>query len=715
MQMDIKNEVLYRVYLLLFGLFLPVAALLLYRTVQIGILEGGELRDKLNVTGKPGYLDERDIEAERGNVLSADGSLLATSIPYFDLYFDAVAPSERDFNLYVDSLALCWATFIDDTYTPGGLREHLLRLRASNIRYFPVKSRVSYAEKHFIENFPLFRLGQFRGGLITKPNSDRRRPFGVLAQRTIGYVRDGIKPVGLEGYFDTYLRGEPGRQVMLCVDRSKDIWLPVKDLAAIEPKSGADVRTTIDVNLQDIVENALLRAMNYHEAEWGTAILMEVKTGAIKAIANLGKMQDGWWETYNFAVGYAEEPGSTFKTATMLAMLEDGLVKLEDSIDIEKGKTIFYEDVMVDASPESAKLDSISVRKIFEISSNVGMAKLVNQFYNQPGGAERFIRRLHQFNLHLPTGIEIEGEAAPYIKTPSSAKDRWSGITLPWMAIGYELRLTPLQQLAFYNAIANNGRMMRPYLVDEILSNGKIVEKFQPTVVKKAIASGRSMDMIRELLAGVVERGTAEKISTAAYDFSGKTGTAQINYRRTGARNRIGGYRASFAGFFPSDNPVYSCIVVINNPTKNGYYGSDVAGPVFREISDKCYYATLEIHPPVNAQPAAALPTAGLPAFDIGYKADMQVALDYLGLSASGNPPTKMAVLSARRDSLKMERRTILEGRVPNVQGMGLKDALYVLENAGLKVEARGVGRVTLQSLRPGTPCNKQTIAITLK
>ena len=709
--MDIKNEVLYRVYLLLFGLFLPAAVLLLYRTVQISIFEG----EKWRTQGKTRYLENREIPADRGNILSAGGSLLATSIPYFDLYFDPLAPSERDFNLYVDSLALCWATFIDDTYTPGGLREHLYRLRKSNQRYFPVKSKVSYAEKRLIENFPLFRLGQFKGGLIARSNSDRRRPFGVLAQRTIGYVRPD-KSVGLEGYFNAFLRGEPGRQGMICVDRSKDIWLPIRDLAAIEPKGGADVRTTIDINLQDIVENALLRGMNYHEAEWGTAILMEVRTGAIKAIANLGKTQEGWWETYNFAVGAAEEPGSTFKTASMLAMLEDGLVKLNDSIDIEKGKTRFYEDVMVDASPESAKLDSISVKRIFEISSNVGMAKLVNQSYNQQGGAERFIRRLHQFNLHLPTGIEIEGEAAPYIKTPFSAKDRWSGTTLPWMAIGYELRLTPLQQLAFYNAIANNGRMMRPYLVDEILSNGKVVKKFQPRVIKRGIASERSIEMIRELLAGVVEQGTAEKISTGAYDFSGKTGTAQINYRRIGAnRTRIGGYRASFAGFFPSDNPVYSCIVVIHNPTKHGYYGSDVAGPVFREISDKSYYATLDIHPPVNSQPAAALANAGLPAFDIGYKADMQVALDYLGLSASGNPPTQMAVLTAKRDTLKMDRRTIVEGRVPNVQGMGLKDALYILENAGLKVEARGVGRVALQSLRPGPPCRGQTIALTLK
>ncbi len=710
--MDIKNEVLYRVYFLLFGIFLPVAVVLLYRTIQISVFEGEQWRAQ----GQKDYLRNREIPADRGNILSSDGSLLATSIPYFNLYFDPIAPSERDFNLYVDSLALCWATFIDDTYTPGGLREYLIRLRNDTLdRHILVKSKVSYAEKRRIESFPLFRLGQFRGGLIAEPSSDRRRPFGVLAQRTIGYVRPGIKPVGLEGYFNSFLQGEPGRQTMIRVDPRRDIWLPVRDLAAIEPRSGADVRTTIDVNLQDITENALLRAMDYHDAEWGTAILMEVKTGAIKAIANLGKTAEGWWETYNYAIGTSVEPGSTFKTASMLAMLEDGLVRLDDSIDIEKGKTRFYEDVMVDASPESAKLDSITVRKVFEISSNVGMAKLVNQSYSQQGGAERFIRHLQQFNLHLPTGIEIEGEAAPYIKEPFNAKDRWSGTTLPWMAIGYELRLTPLQQLTFFNAIANNGRMMRPYLVDEILLNGKVHEKFQPRVIKRGIASERSIQLIQELLAGVVREGTAEKISTSAYDFAGKTGTAQVNYRRIGEnRTRIGGYRASFAGYFPLENPVYSCIVVIHNPTRNGYYGSDVAGPVFREISDKCYYATLDLHEPVNARAAAQLKNPGLPSFNLGYKADMERTLDYLGLPFHGNPQTQMAVLMAKKDSLRLDRRSLPEGRVPNVQGMGLKDALYVLENAGLKVEPRGVGRVAVQSLRPGTPCRGQTIAITL-
>lgn len=711
--MDIKNEVLYRVYFLLFGVITPTAVILLSRTIQISTTQGEYWRDE----GKNNYVRYKEIPADRGNIFSADGSLLATSIPFFDLYFDPIAPSERDFNLHIDSLAYCWATYIDDSFTPGGLRDYLIQLRAdSTNRHLLVKRKISFAEKKRIESFPLFRLGQFRGGLIAEQRSDRRRPFGILAQRTVGYIREGAKPVGLEGYFDPYLKGEPGGQFMFCVDRRQDIWMPLEDLSAIDPKSGDDIRTTIDINLQDITENALLRAMDYHDAEWGSVVLMEVKTGAIKAIANLGRSADGWWETYNHAIGTAIEPGSTFKMATMLSMLEDGLVRLDDSVDIERGKTRFYEDVMVDASTESEYIDSTSVRRVFEMSSNVGMAKLINQSYGAQGEADRLIRRLHQFNLHIPTDIEIEGEAAPYIKEAYSQKDQWSGTTLPWMAIGYEMRITPLQLLTFYNAIANNGTMMKPFLVSEIQRNGKALETYRPTVIKRRIASPTSIRLAQELLEGVVRSGTAEKLATDRYRFAGKTGTAQINYQRlSGEKTRIGGYRASFVGYFPVENPMYSCVVVIHNPKAHGYYGSDVAGPVFREIADKSYFSTLDIHEPVNARPAVALASSKLPSFDFGHQKDIKAVLDYLELPVFGAPATEMAMVRARSDSLILERKSISERVVPSVVGMGLKDALYILENLGLRVEASGVGKVALQSIRPGTPARGQSIRISMR
>ena len=716
--MNKKNEVLYRVYFLLFGIILPVAFILLYRTIKIAVVEGDRWREY----GKDLYMEIRPVEAERGNILAADGSLLATSIPYFDIYMDpnSTGMSEEDFMENIDSLAQCIATQVDQTYTPGGFREYLLDRRAAGDRYVLIKKRVSYAEKKKIEGFPLFNLGQMRGGFIARKSSERKRPFGILAQRTIGYIREGAKPVGLEGYFDEVLGGHPGQELMVRVDKGKDIWVPVNNLSDVEPQSGDDIRTTIDVNLQGITEEALMRAMNHHNAEWGAAVLMEVKTGAIRAVSNLGRTGDGWWETYNHAVGSATEPGSTFKLASIMALLEDGYVSLDDSIAIDSGRVAFYDEAMEDSSPASFSIDSTTVRQAFEMSSNVGMAKMVDHFYSQKKkvnnneGAARFIRHLKEFNLHLPTGIEIEGEANPYVKEAYSEEDQWSGITLPWMSTGYEVRLTPVQLLSFYNAVANDGTIMKPYLVSAIQRYGETVETFRPTVVKRRIASEKTIAAAKELLEGVVERGTAEKLKSDDYRFAGKTGTAQINYRRSGSGRRIGGYQASFAGYFPVEDPVYSCIVVIRNPRQNGIYGADVAGPVFREIADRCFASRVELHEPVNRKVKPLLAANELPSYDVGKKDDIEQVLRYLGLAYYGHPETDMGVLMARSDSLSLERRTMPEKVVPSVIGMGLRDALFVLENRGLKVDVKGYGKVKQQSIRAGTQARGQTIRLTL-
>ncbi len=719
--MDIKNEILYRVYFVLFGLIVPASVTLLYKTVYIAYIEGEKWRSR----GQDLYVDLRPVEAERGNILAADGSLLATSIPYFDLYMDpnSTGMSEDDFRENIDSLSWCMATYVDDSFTPGGFREFLMEQRESGMRYLPIKQKVSYAEKRFIEQFPLFNLGRMKGGFIAQKRSERKRPFGLMAQRTIGYVREGAKPVGLEGYFDEVLGGHPGQQLMVLVDRPNDIWVPVNDLTQVEPQSGEDIVATLDVNLQDITEQALLRAMDYHDAEWGTAVLMEVKTGALRAVANLGRTGSGWWETYNYAIGTAVEPGSTFKLASMMAMLEDNLVRLDDSIDIEKGRTKFYDEELVDSSPESFETDTTTVRRAFEISSNVAMAKLVTGAYgerNEANGqqaAARFIQRLKDFNLNLPTGIEIEGEANPYIKEAYSEEDLWSGTTLPWMSIGYELKLTPLQLLTFYNTVANNGSMVKPYLVSEVQRFGETVQTFRPTVVKRQIASKNTIYQLQELLEGVVENGTAARLKTDKYRFAGKTGTAQINYKRGQRGTRIGGYQATFVGYFPAEDPVYSCIVVISDPTKNGFYGSDVAGPVFREIADKCFSSKLELHPAYNIGAKPVLAQGQLPNYDIGAGEDIQAVLDFLELphfdregAAEG-----IAVVRPQGDSLLLEPRRLADGTVPNVIGMGLRDAVYVLENRGLKVQVDGAGKVARQSLKPGTRVKGQEILLTLR
>lgn len=717
--MDVKNEVLYRVYFLLFGLVVPTAIILVYRTFDIAILQG----ERWRAVGEDKYLRERVIEAERGSILAADGSLLATSVPYFDIYFDPYAASDEDFLANVDSLAHCLATYVDPSYTVGGMIRYLTELRDTNInrnRHILIKKQANYTEKKRISQFPLFEMGQFKGGFIAEKRSERKRPFGVLARRTIGYVRDNSQPIGLEGYYDEVLGGQPGKEFMVCVDSKHNLWMPTEDLTSIEPKMGDDVVTTIDVNVQDIAENALLRALKYHDAEWGTAVVMEVQTGAIKAIANLGRSEEGWYETYNYAVGYATEPGSTFKLASMMAMLEDGYVSLEDSVSIEHGVTQYYEDVMEDSSPESKELDTITVQKAFEMSSNVGISKLVNKYYGEKNsangnqGAARFIERIKEFNLHLPTDIEIDGEASPYIKEAYSDKDYWSGTTLPWMAIGYETRITPLQMLTFYNAVANNGIVMKPMLVSEIRRFGESVRTFKPTVIKRRLASKRTLQKAHELLEGVVERGTAAKLRTDEYRFAGKTGTAQLNYRRRSGKTSIGGYQASFVGYFPADKPMYSCIVMISRPRQNGIYGSDVAGPVFREIADKCFYSIVPLHDPLNKGPRPVLASNRLPSWDAGKTEDVVTVMDFLGLKYYGEPKGEIAVVRAKSDSIIVENRSLSEDKVPSVVGMGLRDALYLLENRGLRVRVNGVGRVVTQSLLPGTRARGQTISIRL-
>ncbi len=719
--MDIKNEVLYRVYFLCFGVIIPVAILLLYKTVVISYVEGDKWRREGAANYKRGY---RTVEAERGSILAADGSLLATSIPFFNIYMDPSRQiiSDKDWAENIDTLAYCLGTLIDGDYTVGGYREFLQEKRDSNKRYVLIKKRVPYAEKKKMEEFPLFNRGRMRGGFIAEKLSERKRPFGILAQRSIGYIREGAKPVGLEGYFDEVLGGKPGKQLSILVDPDQKLWMPVNDLTQIEPQGGSDILTTININLQDIVENALYRAMNYHNAEWGTAILMEVSTGYIRAIANLEQLEDGgWWETYNHAVGSAVEPGSTFKLASMMALLEDGYVSLEDSVDIEKGSTQFYDEVLEDANPLSFKLDSVSVRQAFEMSSNVGIAKLIDQYYgrkekiNKNEGAERFIRRLKEFNLHLPTGIEISGEAEPYIKEAYSTLDQWSGTTLPWMSIGYELEITPLQLLTFYNAIANEGYMMKPKLVSEIQQFGETIEKFRPIAARERIASRKTIGQIKELLEGVVEKGTAYKLYTDRYRFAGKTGTAQVNYKRGSRGTRVGGYRASFAGYFPAEKPIYSCIVMINKPQQNGIYGGDVAGPVFREIADKVFATQLDLHAPINTRPKPILKSDSLPSYDLGYQADIRAVLEFLDLPVYGEPATDIVLLNNASDSLFLERRTINMDVVPSVVGMGLRDALYVLENRGLEVEVKGFGKVAMQSIKAGTRIQGQKILLTLR
>lgn len=712
MAFNVKNEVLIRVYAVLMVVILAAVAIFT-KTVKISVVDGEKWRSK----GEELYIKEVPLEAERGNILTEDGSMLATSMPFFDISFDpnSSAIDTADWNRDIDSLAYCLATYVNPSYTPGGMKEYLLQQKQEGKRFVIIKKNATLEEKERITSFPLFRLGQFRGGLITVQKYNRERPFRLLANRTIGYVSGDSIKVGIEGAFNDELRGEEGTQLMYRVGGG--MWIPLENLSKIEPRPGKDIVTTIDINLQDITENALAKAMVRHQAESGVAILMEVKTGAIRAVANLGWTKEGQlWETYNHAIGSATEPGSTFKLASLLALLEDGYVDLDDSIDLEQGRTLYFDSELKDSYPHS--MNNVTVMQAFGMSSNVGVSRLVWNNYYVNNKADRYVQRLRDFFLDQPNGIELDGEVSPFIKKAYSQEDGWSGTTLPWMSIGYELTITPLQLLAFYNAVANDGVYVKPCLVKEVQQYGETLKKFPVTQVKGRIASKKAIRKAKQLLESVVDStwGTGYLLRSESYRFAGKTGTAQLNYQRLNEKTKVGGYQASFAGYFPAENPVYSCMVLISKPKEAGIYGGQVALPVFREIADKAIATRLELYPVLNGSGEIALSDNMLPDYDAGYTTDLRLILKNLGLTYTNRADDDWSVLrTAAPDSLKLLKRPVVNKLVPNVVGMGLRDAMYLLENKGLKVQVNGsYGKVRQQSVKPGTRAGGQTVWLRL-
>lgn len=711
---DIKNEVLVRVYIVA-AIVVGVAALIFGRLYQLAVIDSEKWRKKMDDT----YVKLIDVQADRGNILADDGSMLATSLPYFDIHFDAKAEGldTAIFMANVDSLAWMLSTEVNKEFTYGAWRQWLIDLKnapedSPGVRYAKIATRVPYYKMQKIKQFPLFRLGRHKGGLIVEQKSQRERPFKILAQRTIGYVREGAMPVGLEGQWDKVLGGSLGKQLMIRVPG--DIYIPVQDNAEIEPKTGDDLVTTLDINIQDVAEKSLLDACERHDADHGCAIVMEVKTGKIRAIANIGKTPEGWWETYNYAVGQRVEPGSMMKLASFMAMMEDGyLDDFEEKIEVHKGKVKIYDEELVDAEPHGQ--DSLTVQQIFEKSSNVGTAILTIKNYAGGSKEKRFVEHLRNFGLDKATGVEVGGEELPIIKEAWDKKAGWSGTTLPWMSIGYEMLLTPLQVLQFFNAVANDGRMMKPYIVQRVEHFGETVREFSPVVMDRSIASASTIKKAKQLLEGVVERGTAKNIQSAHYRIAGKTGTAQLNYHKYKASAGIR-HQAAFCGYFPAEDPVYSCIVVVSEPKRGGYHGAEVAAPIFRKIADRCYAMKGELHPPVNAGAKPKLATSAMPSINAGTREDITTALKWLKVDWNyTSEKSDWVVLKAQRDTLNMLQRHVPDKTIPSVVGMGLKDAIYLLENRGCRVAARGVGKISKQSLAPGSRVDGQTITLWLE
>lgn len=704
--MNNKKDILSRTYLVYIVMCL-FALGILYRVISIQFIQGNEWRAKAEAFTTRVF----EIEAVRGNIFDANGSLLATSLPYFEIGVDINAPGIDDkvYKSNRDSLVFLLSNLFKDKSS----REYLKILnsaRKAKDRYVLLKRNVSYKDLQTLKTFPIFRKGK-KGGLVTLQTNRRERPFQMLAGRTIGMARQGIKPVGLEGAFDSVLTGISGKRLMQKI--AGDVWRPINDENEVEPKDGSDLYTTIDINIQDVAQSALLKALIKNEASHGCAVLMEVKTGAIKAISNLTKSKGdstNYTESLNYALGYPTEPGSTFKLASMLATIDEYNISLEEKIQVGNGECMYYDRKMKDAHAPTEPV--ITVQRAFETSSNVGISKIVTKYFSK--NPKAFIAKLNSFRLNQKLGLSIPGEGIPRIK---QVKDKdWYGTSLPWISIGYESLVTPLQTLTLYNAIANNGKMVKPRFVKEVRKNGVIVKQFNTEIIDEKIVKQETVNKAKQLMEGVVKNGSGKGLNITAFKVGGKTGTAQIakngDYKSGGTT-----YQASFVGYFPAENPLYTCIVIINSPSNGVYYGGAVAGPVFKEIAEKVFSSSVDFIQPVNTNNNLLTKA---PEVITAKSNELNLVAKSFGLPANSGDSDSY-VFRSSKDSSKINlspvnlENQLKKGIMPNLSGLSAKDALFLLENNGVYVKLLGFGSVKKQSIEAGQKFNKgNKIVLTL-
>jgi cell division protein FtsI (penicillin-binding protein 3) len=708
--MSPRNELIARL-LFVSVMVVLIAVMIVFAGLKINLIEGPALKNERETL----FTSLVEVKADRGDILAADGSLLATSLPFFEIRFDTKASVHlrENFSKNVDSLAHCLAYNLNGLGSKAQIKADLMKAFNNGDRYHQVAKKLNFSDVQKIKKFPIFREGQNKGGLIVIKHDSRVHPFKHLALRTLGVKRENAASVGLEDYFDEKLSGESGLRLMEKIPGN--IQLPRNDFMEIEPKSGMDIVTTLDVNVQDIVHDALLKRLQHHKADHGCVIVMEVETGAIRAMANLGLSKDklGYQENFNYAIAESTEPGSTFKLASFMALLEDGKIKLQDTINLNKGKKTFYGHVMRDS--EEHNITYTQPAHAFAVSSNVGIAELVTNAYGEGKEAAKFVKRIKQFGLGEKTHIQLHGEPLPVIKEAFDKDAGWSLLSLPWMSIGYETSMTPLQILTFYNSIANGGKRMKPYLVSEIKHQGEVKIKYPPTVEKRKIASTATIQQAQQLLELVMVKGTGTSLKIKNIKTAGKTGTTVLNYGKGELERKK--YQSSFVGYFPAESPKYSVIVVVNNPTQNGYYGASVAGEVFKEIVEKMMLIKEELHPIFAKGNREESGESLLPVRLAGYSKDFQRIAKSLHISmdkeAHNLDWAKVEIQEGRK--ALFAGKNIQHGLVPDVRGMGLRDAIYLLENNGLSVSHTGVGRVVNQSLPPGTAAKSKHITLTLK
>lgn len=729
---NLKKEILVRIYLIFF-LCIIWGLLIVGRLIQLQVVESREISAQADSV----QVRIKDVVASRGNIYDYDGKLICTSIPMYDIYMDLTVDSltNQIFERNVAKLAACLYDVSDNqSESKKAIEQKLRKARKNKQACFLIRKNVSYELCQQMKKFPIFRRGQFKGGFIAREKEKRKQLYYPLANRTIGYA---VSPyfVGLEGAYDSILRGVNGKQIKRLKSKKPLIWLPVEGGTLLEPRNGYDIVSTIDINMQDIAHNSLQRQLDSTGADHGCVVLMEVKTGYVKAIANLTRRSNGTCvEDKNYAIYESGDPGSTFKLASVIALLEmkaaDTNFKVATGVHIYGGPT---KKKMEDSHKEGYGM--VTLKQAFKVSSNVGISQAVvrslsdrhNDYVPLPK-QKQFVEMLYKMSLNKKLGLEIAGEARPIIVHPDT-KDKlkrkvWNDyLSLPWMTIGYGIDITPIQTLALYNAVANNGTLVRPLFIKEVLNNGVTVRKISPVVLNQKICSDSTLFKVQDLLQEVTRKGgTAHRLFDSSYNIAGKTGTAQIFKVGKGYSNEENNksgieYKASFVGYFPADNPKYSCIVVISKPSKGKYYGGAVAAPVFKDIADKIYATDDELRKKTDF---IRNYYASIPLVKYAKAEDLKNVCSELNIPRKAGDLAKDWVKVTAANGYVMETpSTFSNAKVPDVAGMGVKDAIYLLESKGLKVmiKGNGKGKVAQQSVPAGTDARKvinNTIILTL-
>lgn len=699
--MTVRDEILWRSVVV----YVAVAILGIAILVRVLILQFIQHGKWAAMAEKYVYKTD-EVIANRGDILADDGRLLASSVPYYTIYMDtrSTGMTSETWSNGINGLSSGLARLIGDR-SAAGWKSTITEARRKHDRYFLIKRKVSYMTLKKLKDLPIFREGQYKGGMVAIIESRRILPNDDLGMRTIGYLNQEGNEVGIEGAFDKELAGRNGIAIKQRLTGGD--WMPVDGPGTIESKDGNDVVTTIDIDLQDVATTALITQLKKHNAHHGCAVLMEVASGDVKAIANLELAGDGdYHENYNYAIGESTEPGSTFKLPALMAALEDGVVDTGDIVDTGDGSVRFYDKVIKDTKEEG--YGKITVKQVFEKSSNVGTSKIIYEHYKEH--PKDFVNRLYAMRLNEKLNLQVKGEGTPVIRYPG--EKLWSGLTLPMMSHGYEVLMTPLQILAFYNAVANDGRMVRPRFVTAIMRNGSVVKSFDKEIIVNSIASRSTIRKAKAMMEGVVEHGTATNLKNSSYKIAGKTGTAQIARGKSGYRGSTGiSYQASFVGYFPAENPVYSCIVVVSAPSNGVYYGNLVAGTVFKDIADKVYSKNFfrDFHPE-NKDLIVKAPEAGN-----GFRDDINEVLGELDVRFRKTSKADWVRTRENGDTIRLAGVKLENGLVPDVRGMSLRDAVYLLENSGLKVRYSGKGKVLRQSPEHGARYQEgATVSLTM-